>query len=147
MSLTLTDKTFDLGVASTNDEISRLWDTEDVCLYVKIFIDFVLHIVFYFRVVVHFFLYFVVQYSFKRSNRNIRTIVAYCLDVYMYIRKVFLYTCNGEVFLLVRKDMDVNEHERIFRVRVMVSYATFKNISAISFLALHVLLFCITQSL
>jgi hypothetical protein len=63
--------------------------------------------------------------------RNIRTIVAYCLDVYMYILKVFMYTCNGEVFLLVRKDMDVNEHERIFRVRVMVSYATFKNISAI----------------
>jgi hypothetical protein len=89
----------------------------------------------------------VVQYSFKRSNRNIRTIVAYCLDVYMYIRKVFLYTCNGEVFLLVRKDMDVNEHERIFRVRVMASYATFKNSSAISFLALHLLLFCITQSL
>ena len=94
-----------------------------------------------------FFLYFVVQYSSKRSNRNIRTIVAYCLDVYMYIRKVFLYTCNGEVFLLVRKDMDVNEHERIFRVRVMASYATFKNSSAISFLALHLLLFCITQSL
>ena len=106
-----------------------------------------MHIVFYFRVVVHFFLYFVVQYSSKRSNRNIRTIVAYCLDVYMYILKVFMYTCNGEVFLLVRKDMDVNEHERIFRVRVMVSYATFKNISAISFLALHLLLFCITQSL
>ena len=32
----------------------------------------------------------------------------------------------------VRKEMDVNQHERLSRVRVMVFNATFNNISAIS---------------